>query len=85
MTLSPLMHLEQGRSLRAHLPQVQAARLAAPAGDVDEHEDTSVVELAILLGFEVNVLPCAQPVSPKASAIPAIPLQVSGLGSIGES
>src|SRR5688572_8871308 len=48
--------VEQVRSLRLHLRELQSARLAAPA-PVDEHEHALVVELAVLLRLYTPLLP----------------------------
>src|ERR1700736_3509378 len=51
--------VEHVGSFRVDLPDVHAARLAAPAV-VDEHEDTLAVHLAVLVDHVAQVLPSAQ-------------------------
>jgi hypothetical protein len=52
--------VEQGRCLCPQLSDLQPACFAVPA-EADERDDTLVVELAVLLRLDANVLPCAQP------------------------
>src|SRR5438128_12291780 len=54
--------VEQACSLRPHLPELQSARLAAPAA-VNEDEHPLVVEFTVLVHVLAELLPCAQPLA----------------------
>ena len=70
--------MEHARELRFGLSDVEAARLAVPAG-AGEYEDTGVVELAKLVARIRNPANALSQ-SRKASASPACPLQLPGSG-----
>ena len=70
--------VEQARPLCLHLAELQPARRAAPARDI-QHEDTLTVELAVLHVFDPKVVPGAQKLVP-ASASSASPVRLNGAG-----
>src|SRR4051812_14431020 len=50
-----VLDVEQVRSARRHLPEVQPARSAVPAG-VSQHQHALAIKLAVLLGLEPDIL-----------------------------
>src|SRR5215204_5048743 len=73
--------VKQARSLGADLPYLQSACLAACA-EVEEHEHTLPVELAVLLRLDAPLLPSAQPVT-KGLGHPGQPPRATRCGSVG--